>query len=275
MRPYLDLLQAVLDTGTPTDDRTGVGTRKVFAPSALRFDLVRGFPLVTTKHVPFRLVAEELFWMLRGETNVRSLQEKNVHIWDAWADKHGDLGPVYGASWRRWKDAGGDTCTPCYGETSIDQLAQVVEQIKRHPSSRRHVVSAWNVAALDQMALPPCHVLFQFDVTGGRLNCQMYQRSADLFLGVPFNIASYALLTHLVAHHCGLLPGVYTHVLGDAHIYTNHVEQVQLQLTRQPLPLSCLRILAPPERLPWDYVWADLRLEGYRHHNILKAKGAI
>ena len=231
MQPYLDLVQRILDDGVEKSDRTGTGTLSVFGHQ-MRFDLGAGFPLVTTKKVHTRSVFAELLWFLRGDTNVKWLQDRGVTIWDEWADADGDLGPVYGYQWRSWPTPDG---------RHVDQIAQVVEQIRTNPDSRRHVVSAWNVADIPDMALAPCHTMFQFYVADGRLSCQLYQRSADVFLGVPFNIASYALLTHMVAQVTGLEPGDFVHTLGDAHLYTNHLDQARLQLTREPRPLPRLR----------------------------------
>src|SRR5687767_5453448 len=232
MRQYLDLLADVMRNGTDRPDRTGTGTRSVFGRQ-LRFDLTRGFPLLTTKKVHLKSVVYELLWFLRGETNVRWLQERGVRIWDEWADDNGDLGPVYGSQWRSWPDGRGGT---------IDQIDNVVHSIRTNPASRRHIVTAWNPAEVDDMALPPCHCLFQFYVADGRLSCQLYQRSADVFLGVPFNIASYALLTLMMAQVCNLKPGDFVHTFGDAHIYLDHLEQVQEQLSREPRPLPALTL---------------------------------
>jgi thymidylate synthase len=255
MRQYLDLLDKVLREGARKDDRTGTGTLSLFGHQ-MRFDLSQGFPLVTTKRVHLKSVIHELLWFLRGETNVNSLRENGVTIWDEWADEDGELGPVYGAQWRRWPTDGGE----------IDQLANVVEEIKRDPFSRRLIVSAWNPAQVDKMALPPCHCLFQFHVAevGGekRLSCQLYQRSADVFLGVPFNIASYALLTHMVAQVTGCAPGDFIHSFGDVHLYLNHVEQARLQLSREPKPLPRLK-LNPAARSLFDFKYEDVSVENY------------
>jgi thymidylate synthase len=232
MRAYLDLVQRILDDGVAKGDRTGTGTRSVFGHQ-MRFDLAEGFPLVTTKKIHVKSVVAELLWFIKGDTNTGYLRDNGVTIWDEWADEHGDLGPVYGYQWRSWPAPNGE---------HIDQLAQVIEQIKVNPDSRRHVVSAWNVADLDAMALMPCHAFFQFYVADGKLSCQMYQRSADVFLGVPFNIASYALLTHMVAQVTGLEVGDFVHTIGDAHLYVNHLDQAREQLTREPRPLPELRL---------------------------------
>jgi len=264
MRQYLDLLQHVLDNGTRKEDRTGVGTLSVFGHQ-MRYDLAHGFPLVTTKKLHVRSIIYELLWFLRGDTNVGYLHDHNVTIWDEWADEDGDLGPIYGHQWRSWAAAGGQT---------IDQIAGVVEAIRRTPDSRRLIVSAWNVAELDRMALPPCHCLFQFYVAGGRLSCQLYQRSADIFLGVPFNIASYALLTMMMAQTTGYEPGEFVHTLGDAHLYLNHLEQARLQLTREPYPLPDMR-LNPAVRSVFDFDYADFELVDYQHHPRIAAPIAV
>ena len=261
--PYEDLLRHVLTTGTPKADRTGTGTRSVFGHQ-MRFDLGAGFPLVTTKRVFFRGVAEELFWFLRGESNIASLVAKDVHIWDEWADADGELGPVYGVQWRSWP-------TPDGGH--VDQLTKLLGDLRTNPDSRRHVVSAWNVAALDDMALVPCHAFFQFYVADGRLSCQLYQRSADLFLGVPFNIASYALLTHMVAQQVDLEVGDLVWTGGDCHVYDNHVEQVREQLTREPYPAPQLRLRRAASL--FDYTWDDVEVVGYRHHPAIAAPVAV
>lgn len=261
--PYEDLLRLVLETGTPKADRTGTGTRSVFGHQ-MRFDLSAGFPLVTTKRVHLKSVVLELLWFLRGDSNVRWLQERGVRIWDEWADEDGELGPVYGVQWRSWP-------TPDGGH--VDQVAQVVENLRANPDSRRHVVSAWNVADLPQMALMPCHALFQFYVADGRLSCQLYQRSADLFLGVPFNIASYALLTHMVAQQVGLEVGDFVWTGGDCHVYDNHVEQVREQLTREPYPAPTLRLRKAASI--FDYSYEDVEVVGYQHHPTIKAPIAV
>lgn len=271
MKQYLDLVRHVLEHGKESDDRTGTGTLAVFGYQN-RYDLSKGFPLVTTKKVPFRLVAEELFWMLRGETNIKSLQDKKVHIWDEWADENGELGPVYGAQWRSWMVAPDPDYTDRKEAQTLDQIRNVIERIKTHPDCRRLIVTAWNPADIPDVKLPPCHCFFQFDVSNGKLSCQLYQRSADLFLGVPFNIASYALLTHLMAQECNLLVGDFIHTFGNAHIYKNHIEQMKLQLTRDPLPLPELAFAKHPIKV-LDTKWEDLVLLNY--NPLPKIKGAI
>lgn len=264
MRVYLDLLQHILDHGVDRQDRTGTGTRAVFGYQ-MRFRLGEGFPLLTTKRLHTRSIVHELLWFLRGETNVRSLQEAGVSIWDEWADESGELGPVYGHQWRHW---------PARDGGEIDQIRQVLDSLRRNPESRRHIVTAWNPADVDRMALPPCHALFQFHVAEGRLSCQLYQRSADVFLGVPFNIASYALLTHLVAHVTGLEAGDFVHTLGDAHLYSNHLDQARLQLSRSPLALPRLR-LNPSVNDLFEFTYEDIVVEGYDSHPHIPAPIAV
>ncbi|BBO36140.1 thymidylate synthase [Lacipirellula parvula] len=264
MRQYLDLLDHVLQHGVHKSDRTGTGTRSVFGYQ-MRFNLAEGFPLVTTKKVHLRSIIHELLWFLRGETNIEYLTQNGVSIWNEWADADGELGPVYGKQWRSW-------ATPDGG--SIDQMQAVVEQIKKNPDSRRLIVSAWNVADVAQMALPPCHLLFQFYVAEGRLSCQLYQRSADIFLGVPFNIASYALLTMMVAQATGLQPGDFVHTLGDAHLYDNHLEQARLQLSREPRPLPTMR-LNPAVKDLFAFKFDDFELLNYDPHPHIKAPVAV
>ncbi len=268
MKAYLDLLRLVMEKGVEKQDRTGTGTRSVFGHQ-MRFDLSEGFPLVTTKKVHVKSIFYELLWFLRGETNTAWLKENGVSIWDEWADEQGNLGPVYGAQWRSWRGADGKT---------IDQISGVIDQIRRNPDSRRLIVSAWNVGELDQMALPPCHAFFQFYVANRKLSCQLYQRSADLFLGVPFNIASYALLTHMIAYVCGLEVGDFVHTLGDAHIYSNHFDQVKLQLSRDMRPLPKLSLNRARERgvkSVFDFEYADFEIIGYDPHPGIKAPVAI
>ncbi len=264
MRQYLDLLQDVLDRGVRKDDRTGTGTLSLFGHQ-MRFDLNEGFPLLTTKKVFLKGVIHELLWMLRGETNIDYLNQHGVHIWDDWADEEGELGPVYGAQWRSWRGADGET---------IDQLDWVVAEIERNPNSRRLVVSAWNPAEVDQMALPPCHTLFQFHVSQGRLSCQLYQRSADLFIGVPFNIASYALLTKMMAQVTGLEAGEFVHTFGDAHLYLNHLDQARQQLEREPRSLPQMR-LNPDVGSLFDFRYEDFELLHYDPHPHIKAAVAV
>jgi thymidylate synthase len=264
MRQYLELLRHVLEHGTEKADRTGTGTRSVFGWQ-LRFPLADGFPLVTTKKLHVRSIVHELLWFIRGETNVAYLRDNKVTIWDEWADEHGELGPVYGKQWRRWTGSDG---------REIDQLRQVIDELQRNPDSRRLIVSAWNVADLPQMALMPCHTLFQFYVADGKLSCQLYQRSADIFLGVPFNIASYALLTHMVARHCGLGVGDFVHTLGDAHLYSNHFEQAREQLAREPRPLPRLQLAAGATDL-FRMRFEDIAIVGYEPHAAIKAPVAV
>jgi thymidylate synthase len=264
MRQYLDLLRHVRDHGTRKEDRTGTGTLSVFGYQ-MRFDLGAGFPLVTTKKLHLKSIIHELLWFLRGDTNVRYLREHGVTIWDEWADENGELGPVYGYQWRSWPAADG---------RHIDQIRAVVEAIKRNPDSRRLIVSAWNVADVDKMKLPPCHALFQFYVADGRLSCQLYQRSADVFLGVPFNIASYALLTLMVAQVTGYEPGEFVHTFGDAHLYLNHLEQAETQLARTPYPAPTMHLNPARESL-FDFVYEDFELAGYQAHPHIKAPVAV
>lgn len=264
MRQYLELLRHVLDNGTRKEDRTGVGTLSIFGHQ-MRFDLAQGFPLVTTKKLHMRSIIYELLWFLRGETNIGYLRDNKVTIWDEWADENGDLGPIYGHQWRSWGTADGRV---------IDQIATLVEAIRRTPDSRRLIVSAWNVGEIDRMALPPCHCLFQFYVADGRLSCQLYQRSADIFLGVPFNIASYALLTRMLAQVTGYEAGEFVHTLGDAHLYLNHLDQAQLQLTREPYPLPEIR-LNPAIDSIFGFDYPDFELVDYRHHPRIAAPIAV
>ena len=264
MKQYLDLLQHVLDNGTDKSDRTGTGTRSVFGYQ-MRFNLADGFPVLTTKKLHLKSIIHELLWFLAGDTNIRYLKENGVRIWDEWADENGDLGRVYGAQWRSWRGANGET---------VDQIANVVRQIRQTPDSRRLIVSAWNPAEVDDMALPPCHALFQFYVANGKLSCQLYQRSADIFLGVPFNIASYALLTMMMAQVCGLQAGEFVHTLGDAHIYKNHLEQVQLQLTREPRPLPKMNINKEVRSI-FDFRYEDFCLTDYDPYPHIAGKVAV
>ncbi|MGB2954434.1 MAG: thymidylate synthase [Anaerolineales bacterium] len=264
MQQYLDLMQRILDQGVEKGDRTGTGTRSVFGHQ-MRFNLQDGFPVLTTKKLHLKSIIYELLWFLQGETNVRSLQENGVSIWDAWADESGELGPVYGAQWRSWKSAEGQI---------IDQISGAVRQIKTQPDSRRILVSAWNVGELEKMALPPCHLLFQFYVAGGKLSCQLYQRSADVFLGVPFNIASYALLTLMVAQVCDLEPGDFVHTLGDTHLYLDHLEKAKLQLSRNPYPLPKM-ILNPRVSSLFEFSYSDFDLQNYQAHPHIKARVSV
>ena len=264
MRQYLDLMRHILEHGSRKHDRTGTGTLSVFGPQ-LRFDLKAGFPLLTTKKVHLKSIIHELLWFLKGETNTRYLKENGVTIWDEWADESGELGPVYGYQWRSW---------PAPDGRHIDQMSKVIEDIKNNPNSRRLIVSAWNVADLDKMALMPCHAFFQFYVADGKLSCQLYQRSADLFLGVPFNIASYALLTLMVAQVCGLRPGEFVHALGDTHLYSNHLDQAREQLTREPRKLPVMK-LNPAVRNIFEFKYEDFTLEAYDPHPAIKAPVAV
>ena len=264
MKQYLDLMHTILDEGHYKSDRTGTGTYSIFGYQ-MRFDLQKGFPLLTTKKLHLRSIIYELLWFLRGDTNIQYLHDHNVTIWDEWADENGDLGPVYGKQWRSWEAPDGRT---------IDQITSLIEQIKRNPDSRRLMVSAWNPADVDQMALPPCHTMFQFYISNGELSCQLYQRSADVFLGVPFNIASYALLTMMVAQVCGLKPKDFVHTFGDAHIYSNHVEQAKLQLSRDPRPLPQMHI-NPAVKSIFDFQYEDFSLENYDPHPHIKAEVAV
>ncbi|WP_454686187.1 thymidylate synthase [Agrobacterium leguminum] len=264
MKQYLDLLRHVMETGSDRGDRTGTGTRSVFGYQ-MRFDLSEGFPVLTTKKLHLRSIIHELLWFLKGDTNIAYLKENGVSIWDEWADENGDLGPVYGAQWRSW---------PAPDGRHVDQIALLIESLKTNPNSRRHIVSAWNPVLVDEMALPPCHCLFQFYVSDGKLSCQLYQRSADIFLGVPFNIASYALLTLMVAQVTGLKPGDFVHTLGDAHIYANHFEQAKLQMTRTPKALPTMR-LNPDVKDLFSFKFEDFTLENYEADSSIKAPIAV
>ena len=264
MKQYLELMRHVRDHGVRKDDRTGTGTLSVFGYQ-MRFDLAQGFPVVTTKKLHLRSIIHELLWFLKGDTNIQYLRDNGVSIWDEWADANGDLGPVYGSQWRSWPAADG---------RHIDQITQVLDQLRNNPDSRRIIVSAWNVGEIDQMALPPCHAFFQFYVAEGRLSCQLYQRSADIFLGVPFNVASYALLTMMIAQVVGLKPGEFVHTLGDAHLYLNHLEQTDLQLTREPHPLPMMHI-NPDVKDLFAFRLEDFTLEGYQYHPAIKAPVAV
>lgn len=264
MQQYLDLLQYILDNGVEKSDRTGTGTKSCFGYQ-MRFDLQQGFPLVTTKKLHLKSIIYELLWFLKGETNIAYLKEHGVSIWNEWANENGELGPVYGKQWRSWEGADGKI---------VDQVTDLIKQIKTNPDSRRLIISAWNVADLSKMALMPCHTLFQFYVADGKLSCQLYQRSADVFLGVPFNIASYALLTMMIAQVCDLEPGEFIHTFGDAHIYNNHIEQVNLQLSRKPLPLPAMK-LNPLVKNIFDFTFEDFTLENYQSHPAIKAPVAV
>jgi len=263
MRQYLQLMQHVLENGTKKEDRTGTGTLSVFGYQ-MRFNLREGFPLVTTKKLHLKSIIHELLWFLKGDTNIGYLKQHGVSIWDEWADENGNLGPIYGAQWRSWNSASGP----------VDQISQLIGQIKKNPDSRRHMVSAWNVGELDNMALPPCHILFQFYVANGKLSCQLYQRSADIFLGVPFNIASYALFTMMIAQVCDLQAGEFIHTFGDAHLYLNHLEQARLQLTREPRPLPEMHI-NPTIKNILEFTYNDFQLTGYDPHPHIKAPVAV
>jgi thymidylate synthase len=264
MKPYLDLMRTILENGADKGDRTGTGTRSIFGYQ-MRFDLRDGFPLLTTKKLHLRSIIHELLWFLQGSTNIAYLKANGVSIWDEWADEHGELGPIYGHQWRSWDCADGRT---------VDQIAQLIHDIQHNPDSRRLIVSAWNVGEIDRMALPPCHVMFQFYVNDGQLSCQLYQRSADVFLGVPFNIASYALLLMMVAQVTGLEPRYFIHTLGDAHLYNNHLEQAQLQLTREPRQLPVMRI-NPEVKSIFDFHYEDFTLEGYDPYPHIKAEVSV
>jgi thymidylate synthase len=264
MQQYLQLLQHILDTGAEKTDRTGTGTKSVFGYQ-MRFDLQKGFPLVTTKKVHLKSIIYELLWFLKGETNIKYLKEHGVSIWNEWADENGELGPVYGKQWRSWEGTDGKV---------IDQISDLISQIKKNPDSRRLIINAWNVADLPKMALMPCHTMFQFYVADGKLSCQLYQRSADVFLGVPFNIASYALLTLMIAQVCDLQPGEFIHTFGDVHIYNNHMEQVKLQLSRTPYPLPAMK-LNPDVKSIFDFQFEDFTLENYQSHPAIKAPVAV
>ncbi len=264
MRPYLDLMQHVLDHGTPKTDRTGTGTLSIFGHQ-MRFDLQLGFPLVTTKKLHLKSIIYELLWFLRGETNIRYLNEHGVSIWDDWADENGELGPVYGRQWRSWATPDGQT---------VDQVSELIERIRSNPTSRRLIISAWNVGELAKMALPPCHLLFQFYVADGRLSCQLYQRSADIFLGVPFNIASYSLMTLMIAQVTGLEPGEFVHTFGDAHLYQNHIQQARLQLSREPRPLPQMKLNSKISSI-FDFEFDDFQLENYDPHPHIRAPIAV
>ncbi len=264
MKQYLELLQHIIDHGVEREDRTGTGTRSVFGYQ-MRFDLSQGFPLLTTKRLHTKSIIHELLWFLRGETNIKTLNEVGVSIWDEWADEHGELGPVYGKQWRAWPTARGET---------VDQISELIKQIETNPDSRRLIISAWNVGEIEHMALPPCHTMFQFYVAQGKLSCQLYQRSADVFLGVPFNIASYALLVLMVAHVTGLKPGEFVHTFGDVHLYKNHLQQAQLQLQREPKPLPTLEIVKPAATI-FDFSYEHFELKNYQYHPHIPAPVAV
>lgn len=264
MNQYENLLRHVLETGITKSDRTGTGTISVFG-AQMRFDLSKGFPLITTKKIHFKSVAHELLWFLKGETNLKYLKDNGVTIWDEWADENGELGPVYGYQWRHWKN---------YNGSEIDQINQAITTLKENPNSRRIIVSAWNVGEVEQMALPACHVLYQFYVANNRLSCMMYQRSADMFLGVPFNIASYALLTHMIAHVCGFEVGEFVHALADTHIYLNHIDQVKLQLSREPRPYPTLTLNSSVKSI-FDFTYSDISISNYDPHPSIKAPVAV
>jgi thymidylate synthase len=259
MRQYLDLIEHVLENGIKKEDRTGTGTISVFGYQ-MRFNMADGFPLVTTKKLHTKSIIHELLWFLKGDTNIKYLQDNNVRIWNEWADEDGNLGPVYGSQWRSWQGA---------DKKTYDQISEVIDSIKNNPDSRRHIVSAWNVAEIENMALPPCHIMFQFYVANGKLSCQLYQRSADIFLGVPFNIASYALLLHMMAQATGLEPGEFIHTLGDAHIYTNHIEQARLQVSRDPMPLPQLKLNSDVKSV-FDFEYNDFEIVNYKSHPHIK-----
>lgn len=271
MKQYLSLVREILENGEEKRDRTGVGTISIFGAQR-KYDLSEGFPLLTTKKVLFSAALRELLWFLKGSTNINDGLKEYTPIWNAWADSKGELGPVYGYQWRKWDKFTWDKLAKKWRKTHVDQIQNVINSIRQKPDSRRLIVTAWNPADLDRMALPPCHLLFQFYVISGRLDCQLYQRSADIALGVPFNIASYSILTHMIAQECGLRPGIFTHTLGDAHIYLNHVEGLKEQLKRKPYPLPCLKIADKPF---WDLTFEDFTLENYQHHDFIKFKVAV
>ncbi|XOV95205.1 MAG: thymidylate synthase [Bacteroidota bacterium] len=264
MKQYLDLMQHIMDQGVEKSDRTGTGTKSIFGHQ-MRFDLSEGFPCITTKKLHLRSIIHELLWFIKGDSNIKYLKDNGVRIWDEWADENGDLGPVYGVQWRSWPKADG---------TTVDQLSQVIDTIKNNPDSRRIIISAWNVGEIENMALPPCHTLFQFYVAGGKLSCQLYQRSADVFLGVPFNIASYALFTMMIAQVCDLKPGDFVHTFGDAHLYSNHMEQAKLQLSRDPRPLPEMKI-NPAVNSIFDFTYEDFELVNYDPHPHIKGEVAV